>query len=64
MTLAIDDTIITFGNWTHELSEDDWLSSLWGIRRGETSSRRGSATVHPSAAASAGWLHALWGFTA
>ena len=64
MTLTIDDTIITFDPWTLEPSADDWLYSLWGIRRGQTSSLRRSTTVHPAAAASTGWLHALWGFSA
>ena len=63
MTLTVDDAII-FDVRTREVSAEDWLYSLWGIRPGQTTSRRGSATVHPSTVASAGWLHALWGFTA
>ena len=64
MTLTIDDTIITFEEWAPTLSADDWLYAMWAIRPTQTSSRRTSARVDPSTAASAGWLHALWGFTA
>jgi hypothetical protein len=45
-------------------SVDDWLRTMWGLRPGVSSPRRSTGPVHPSCAATAGWLQAIWGFGA
>ena len=39
---------------------DDWLRLIWGTRPGVDSPRFTPGPVHPSSAAAAGWLRALW----
>jgi|GraSoiStandDraft_11_1057310.scaffolds.fasta_scaffold3076887_1 hypothetical protein len=39
---------------------DDWLRLIWGTRPGVGSPPCIPGPVHPSCAAAAGWLRALW----
>jgi hypothetical protein len=68
LTIVPPDTI-TFDD--HEPTDvvpaptfDDWLRLLYGLRPGDSRPRPSRGAVHPSCAATADWLHALWGVTA
>jgi len=63
MTLSLDTSPLDIDAWEADPpTTGDWLSALWGVRPGVSSPRSCGVAVQPSAAASAGWLHALFGF--
>jgi hypothetical protein len=62
-TLSLEMNPLDVEAWATDLPKSaDWLYPLRGIRPGVRSPRPTRLAVHPSAAASAGWLRALWGF--
>jgi hypothetical protein len=62
MSLTIDPILADLDQWASDVSMvDDWLYAMWGVVPG-VSSPRSQCTVHPSTAAAAGWLNAMWGF--
>jgi hypothetical protein len=63
MRLTVDPLTLDLDEWDVELHPyPDWLGPLWGIEAGVSSPVSSRRTVHPSCQASAGWLHALWGY--
>lgn len=64
MSLTIDPTINDLDQWATDASMvDDWLFVMWGIVPGTSSlAARPWGRVHPSSAATAGWLNTLFGF--
>jgi hypothetical protein len=65
MSLTIDPTITDLNEWAvDESMVDDWLYVMWGIAPGTSSPpARRFGRVHPSGAATAGWLNTLFGFS-
>jgi hypothetical protein len=65
MTLLLDTSPIDIDERDSDVAMvDDWLQALWGMRPGASSARPAAVPVHPACSASAGWLYALWGFSA
>lgn len=61
---TIDPGTMTLDEWDTEVpSISDWLAAMWGVHPGVSSPSSARETVHPSCAAAAGWLNALWGFS-
>ena len=57
MTLTLDTSPIDIAaNKTEATMIDDWLYRIWGIRPDISSPRSSGTGIHPSCAASAGWL--------
>ena len=65
MSLTIDATIADLSEWAADQSMvDDWLYVMWGIVPGASiPSPKRHGCVHPSSAATAGWLNTLFGFS-
>lgn len=66
MSLTIDHTITDLYEWaTDQSMVDDWLHVMWGVVPGASSPpARPWGRLHPSSAATAGWLDTLFGVTA
>ena len=65
MSLTLDAAPIDLGDWDTEVSlVNDWLTAMWGIRLGESSPTSRIDSLPPDCLAAAGWLVALWGFSA
>ena len=64
MSLTVDPTITDLDEWACDASMvDDWLYVMWGVVPGSSSRpARRFGRVHPSSAATAGWLNTLFGF--
>ena len=66
-TLTLDRTTSDGDEWRDVEalpSLDDWLRVIWGVRPGVSSPRCTAGLVDTGCVATAGWLHALWGFVA